>query len=70
MHHLFLIGNIISNYHFCFQVAREEILCEMDPSVSAAVKNSAMLKDGEFKQETFDGWHTFFIYLLYIYIFF
>ena len=40
-------------------MACKEIGCELDPDGSAAGKSySAMLKDEEFNQETFDGWDT------------
>ena len=39
-------------------MACKEITCTSDPSGSAAVKSSAILKDEELKQETFDGLDT------------
>ena len=45
--------------YFLFQIAGNEMIAKLDPSGSAAEKSCpAMFKDGELKQETFDGRDT------------
>ena len=52
---LFLIGHSF----YLFQISGQKISCTLDHNGSAAVKSySAMLKDEQLEQETFDGWNT------------
>ena len=45
--------------YFLFQIACDEMIAKLDPSASAAEKScSAMFKDGELMQVTFDGRDT------------